>query len=272
MSDRAALVAACLAAPQDNTPRLVYADWLEEYGDTERDAAVRDWIRMSCSKVRRGPTRMRGEPAWIHKHLRVLWPGLYTSSGKVTLATQKVLFRVRIPNTGVCSIVTLETSRGVTSGAVVPPSRAWYTAPLCATDEPLAPVRFTHVPGQAVLARWVSNARFVFVYKQWFSAYGLSEVFDLVEGGELGETEGIPVKMFGYSVFGDSTRHVAVNAVNTALTRWARTVAGVPAFPLIRPPAPRESDPEPVGDKVTVPPRVPSRPAGRPLIEILDEG
>ncbi len=32
MSDANALVAAILAAPADDLPRLVYADWLDEHG------------------------------------------------------------------------------------------------------------------------------------------------------------------------------------------------------------------------------------------------
>ena len=34
MTDRDALYAAVLAAPDDDTPRLVYADWLTAQGDT----------------------------------------------------------------------------------------------------------------------------------------------------------------------------------------------------------------------------------------------
>lgn len=48
MSDRAALLAAIKAFPEEDTPRLVFADWLDENGD-ERD---RDWaalIRWGCA-------------------------------------------------------------------------------------------------------------------------------------------------------------------------------------------------------------------------------
>jgi uncharacterized protein (TIGR02996 family) len=33
MTEEAAFVAAILAAPRDDTPRLVFADWLDERGD-----------------------------------------------------------------------------------------------------------------------------------------------------------------------------------------------------------------------------------------------
>ena len=44
MKDRDALLAAILAAPDDDTPRLVYADWLDEHGskeDSDRAELVR---------------------------------------------------------------------------------------------------------------------------------------------------------------------------------------------------------------------------------------
>lgn len=42
--DEAALFAAVLAEPEDDTPRLVYADWLDEHGRTDRA----DLIRVQC--------------------------------------------------------------------------------------------------------------------------------------------------------------------------------------------------------------------------------
>ena len=48
MTDRAALLAAVLAAPEDDAPRLVYADWLDEHGEGERAELIRvqiAWVR-----------------------------------------------------------------------------------------------------------------------------------------------------------------------------------------------------------------------------------
>lgn len=45
MTDLAALLAAVRAHPHDDTPRLVYADWLEEYGDQPARA---EFIRVQC--------------------------------------------------------------------------------------------------------------------------------------------------------------------------------------------------------------------------------
>jgi len=41
MTDRAALLAGILAAPDDDAPRLVFADWLDEYGEPERAEFIR---------------------------------------------------------------------------------------------------------------------------------------------------------------------------------------------------------------------------------------
>src|SRR3954464_7473516 len=45
-ADETALVAAVQAAPQDDAPRLVYADWLQEHGDEDRAAYLRAVVRL----------------------------------------------------------------------------------------------------------------------------------------------------------------------------------------------------------------------------------
>lgn len=45
MSDEAALLAAILAHPDEDTPRLMYADWLQENGQPERA----EFIRIQCA-------------------------------------------------------------------------------------------------------------------------------------------------------------------------------------------------------------------------------
>lgn len=44
MTDEAAFLAAIIAAPDDDTPRLVYTDWLDEQGRCERS----EFIRVQC--------------------------------------------------------------------------------------------------------------------------------------------------------------------------------------------------------------------------------
>src|SRR5262245_29358875 len=48
MSDRDALFQAILAAPADDAPRLVFADWLDENGDPDRA----EFIRVQCRMAR----------------------------------------------------------------------------------------------------------------------------------------------------------------------------------------------------------------------------
>src|SRR3954467_15788293 len=45
MSDEAALLAAILMHPDEDTPRLMYADWLDEHGQPERA----EFIRIQCA-------------------------------------------------------------------------------------------------------------------------------------------------------------------------------------------------------------------------------
>jgi len=40
-ADERALIQAIIAAPDDDLPRLVYADWLEEHGRPERAEFIR---------------------------------------------------------------------------------------------------------------------------------------------------------------------------------------------------------------------------------------
>jgi uncharacterized protein (TIGR02996 family) len=48
MTDEAALLQAIIAEPDDDAPRLVYADWLEEHGRPERG----EFIRLQCDEAR----------------------------------------------------------------------------------------------------------------------------------------------------------------------------------------------------------------------------
>ena len=47
MSDAEALLRAILDAPEDDAPRLVYADWLDEHGDDARAAFIRAQVELA---------------------------------------------------------------------------------------------------------------------------------------------------------------------------------------------------------------------------------
>lgn len=82
MDDRQALLAAIADQPGEDTPRLILADWLEEFGTTDQDAARIEYIRLSCgvgyggdqgrSKVRLGVN----EGKWLDANWKRLVPKL----------------------------------------------------------------------------------------------------------------------------------------------------------------------------------------------------
>ncbi|AMV30081.1 hypothetical protein VT84_37150 [Gemmata sp. SH-PL17] len=75
MSERAALLTAIRNHLDDDTPRLVYADWLDEHAVDDRDRATAEFIRASCLG-RNHPTGYMPRKAykWIGEHWRRLLP------------------------------------------------------------------------------------------------------------------------------------------------------------------------------------------------------
>ena len=47
MSDRDGFLRAITAAPADDLPRLIYADWLDEHGESERAEFIRLQIQLA---------------------------------------------------------------------------------------------------------------------------------------------------------------------------------------------------------------------------------
>jgi uncharacterized protein (TIGR02996 family) len=83
VTDQAALLAAIRDNPEDDTPRLVYADWLQEHGDEARA----EFIRVDCEKDRTPEGRRhrqlddRGEKL-LKKHDKT-WAGPLAGRGVV---------------------------------------------------------------------------------------------------------------------------------------------------------------------------------------------
>lgn len=75
MTDRDAFIAAIAANPQEDAPRLAFADWIEEQGDATRAGFIRDQVRLARMKpgseeakalFRRTAETLRANlPAWI---------------------------------------------------------------------------------------------------------------------------------------------------------------------------------------------------------------
>jgi uncharacterized protein (TIGR02996 family) len=97
VSDAAAFIAAIIAEPDDDVPRLVFADWLDEHGQPERSEFIRvqvelaacwlcrgqpetQWRRCgSCRALRRRERKVgyQGQPnvsQWFAQSLSVGWP------------------------------------------------------------------------------------------------------------------------------------------------------------------------------------------------------
>ncbi len=68
MHTREDFIAAIRAEPKCDTLRLVYADWLDEFGDCDRDAATAEYIRLTCDRCGR-----RQAPPAANKWLYTGW-------------------------------------------------------------------------------------------------------------------------------------------------------------------------------------------------------
>ena len=91
MSDESALLAAILAHPDEDTPRLMYADWLDEHGQPERAefirlqcrlARMRDWEEGFAEAQVRAERLFREHwPRWAPRTGRTHWKAHYGASG-----------------------------------------------------------------------------------------------------------------------------------------------------------------------------------------------
>jgi uncharacterized protein (TIGR02996 family) len=81
--EQAAFLADIGAHPEDDAPRLVYADWLDEYSDQESDRARAEFIRLQIAEHRKPGYHPNGRPltereqqlleAWNHPKHRGGW-------------------------------------------------------------------------------------------------------------------------------------------------------------------------------------------------------
>lgn len=85
MTDRDALFRAVLAHPDDDTPRLVLADWLDDHGDAaDRDRAA--FIRVGCEMARSDPwghafRQLRERAYWLERKYETAWEASLDGTG-----------------------------------------------------------------------------------------------------------------------------------------------------------------------------------------------
>lgn len=152
MDDRRALMAAILADPEDDTPRLVFADWLQEHGD-EHDRARAEFIRLQIKEVRAkyadDRRKAEGRAATLHKRHAEHWIGpldglptgtthnrdkfargilvwWYTSAGNFLKKPHQEAVCEWFPRLGVDLLVLCENSKRV-SAVANSPALAWVT-------------------------------------------------------------------------------------------------------------------------------------------------
>ena len=68
-ADGAGLLAAIRAMPEEDTPRLVYADWLDENGQPERA----EFIRVQCQLARMDEWDESPQKAELEKREKQVW-------------------------------------------------------------------------------------------------------------------------------------------------------------------------------------------------------
>ncbi|MBX9579989.1 MAG: TIGR02996 domain-containing protein [Gemmataceae bacterium] len=73
MTDRDALLAAVLAAPDDDLPRLVFADWLDEHGDPDRAAFIRYQVEAARAEPYSPAWRAATAAAQLHARHQDNW-------------------------------------------------------------------------------------------------------------------------------------------------------------------------------------------------------
>jgi uncharacterized protein (TIGR02996 family) len=102
VSDGLALLAAILAAPDDDQPRLVYADWCDENGEPGRA----EFVRWQIANPGRIWDYDRGEPAWGLGGVDTSWDGIggQCYSSVVSWAVATVGVRLRFERGFCCEI------------------------------------------------------------------------------------------------------------------------------------------------------------------------
>jgi uncharacterized protein (TIGR02996 family) len=142
MSDQEAFMRAIIAAPDDDAPRLVYADWLDENGDPERA----ELIRVQCEAAR--------TPEWDPRHDEL------TARGSESLKEHRERWFPKLPQGGHQLI-----RRGMVEGLVIRQADFHRSAEGLFESSPIRQVDFWPVTNllELVIDRFVRRLRSISV-------------------------------------------------------------------------------------------------------------
>src|SRR5262249_59015437 len=100
MDDRRALMAAIIANPDEDTPRLAFADWLQEHGD-KHDQARAEFIRLQIEEAglpKGDPSRatLEKQQEKLRKKHAMHWIGALAKVEQFPLFDRGLLFHVKL--------------------------------------------------------------------------------------------------------------------------------------------------------------------------------
>ncbi len=106
--EQQALLESIRSNPEEDTPRLMYADWLEEYGSTDQAAATVEFIRVSCKmrQVEKGKNPPNVMPQAAYSWLVLNWKRLVPETLKLHKPWQDhpVMRSYSMPATPMCYV------------------------------------------------------------------------------------------------------------------------------------------------------------------------
>jgi len=239
MDTESALLAAVLANPDDDLPRLVYADWLEENGQAERAEFIRTSVAESYGGQYTSITSMVRQYR-PHVHVGDRWPEMTLCIRRGFIA--EVYCTLADWCGGLCGCFTNEPDDGC--AACGGTGHATGIGPAVVRSHPVTSVHLTdHEPASYRVSTDTRAEEVAAVLRFWPDMAGVDRVWTFTDHDEFqsqsrryGFTQ--PVRDFPSHISGEIMRHyerrprptreAALDALSDALIRWARCQAVSP--------------------------------------------
>lgn len=215
MSDQAAFLDAIRRDPDDDTLRLVYADWLDENADglTDVDRAHAEYIRLSCGY---GKWAAVDEQQWIASNWRRFVPHFCKRFGVVASGISHAIVHESVAYTDVQfgrPQVCFRFSRGIVHGVYLQTVNIDDVVPVAVDDCPLAKLSVLGV---------IRTSRELYD-KESFRVYDFAprSIWQSIQGHDATGTDGI----HDYLVFaGERPLTRASAALSDALRKYGEQV------------------------------------------------